>query len=255
MRTATPTQAGTSTAVPDELARTTALVPETVPFISDRDRASIRSGDYLPAMDHKAIAISANRTGIITGQPDDDTAKTAALDACKRATEASGSKNPCQLYAVGNDVVFNVRPPMPPQPWLLRNPAVERLFAGTDMPLVRDTARTYWDKNYPKESKPKALALSSGGYAFDYHGVGSTDEAMRRALKSCGYGSGIPCIIVAVDDNFVVPIPTTMHATGLFHINGNAQIAPELRDSVSRRLSGRPMPGTPSRSARAARPE
>jgi hypothetical protein len=50
-----------------------ALVPETVPFITDQDRAAIRT-DYLPALDHKALAISQSRIGFITGQADDETA-------------------------------------------------------------------------------------------------------------------------------------------------------------------------------------
>jgi TIR domain len=43
------------------------LVPETVPFVSDRERATIRS-QYLPAPDHKALAISASRIGFTTAQ-------------------------------------------------------------------------------------------------------------------------------------------------------------------------------------------
>jgi hypothetical protein len=60
-----------------------ALVPETVPFITDQDRAAIRT-DYLAALDHKALAISQSRIGFITGQADDETARTAALANCQR---------------------------------------------------------------------------------------------------------------------------------------------------------------------------
>jgi hypothetical protein len=81
------------------------LVPEAVPFIRDRDRDAIRSV-YLPAPEHKALAISFNRMGFITGQQDDETAKRAALANCTRATAAIGSKNPCEIYAVGNNVIF-----------------------------------------------------------------------------------------------------------------------------------------------------
>src|SRR5262249_45674997 len=47
-----------------------ALVPELVPFISDHDRATIRN-TYLPADDHKALAISLLRIGFTSGQAND----------------------------------------------------------------------------------------------------------------------------------------------------------------------------------------
>ena len=64
--------------------------------------------------------------------------------------------------------------------------------------------------------KPKALAIASaGGYSF-YLNQESIDEAVRRALEFCGGNAGVPCMIVAIDDEFVVPIPTTMKPVGLF---------------------------------------
>jgi hypothetical protein len=42
-------------------------------------------------------------------------------------------------------------------------------------------------------------------------------------------------MIVAVDDVFVVPIPTMMKAIGFFQTAGNALIAPGSRDGVARR--------------------
>ena len=68
-----------------------ALVPELVPFIPDRGREVIRK-IYLPADDHKALAISMLRMGFITGQADDDTAKAAALDNCRQATMPRATK-------------------------------------------------------------------------------------------------------------------------------------------------------------------
>jgi hypothetical protein len=231
---APPTAAQPAPSQPPATAGT--LVPETVPFIADRARESIRS-EYLPAPDHKALAISFNRAGFTTGQADDETAKAAALDNCKSATEAAGSKNQCQLYAVGNTVVFKGVPPMPPPPWLVRNPTVERPFVSKDLPLVNDNARAFWDKNYPKARKTKALAVAPQGEAFDFTGIDTADEAIRRALESCGYAAGVPCMVVAVDDTFVVPIPTTMKAVGIFHPSSNSRITPELREPLAQRLA------------------
>jgi hypothetical protein len=212
------------------------LVPEMVPFIRDRDRAAIGS-EYLPGPEHKALAISFSRMGFTTGQQDDETAKRAALANCTRTTEAIGSKNRCEIYAVNNNVVFSGgNLPMPPAPWLIRNPSIERPFAAKDLPFVSDSQRASWEKIYSPAGKSKALALAPDGGGFYYMNVAHPDEAIRRALEACGHNAGVACMIVAVDDVFVVPIPLKMKATGFFHVGGNGAIAPELRDGLTRRL-------------------
>jgi len=91
------------------------LVPEIVPFIPDRQRLAIRTA-YMSAPDHKAIAISFVQAAFITDQKDDETAKAAALEACHRAAEPINPGQRCDIYAVGNDVVYGRgRPPMPPE--------------------------------------------------------------------------------------------------------------------------------------------
>ena len=210
-----------------------ALVPETVPFIADSERASIRN-IYLSAPDHKAFAIS-TRLGFITGQKDEATAKTAALEACKRVSGVVA--NTCQLYAVGNAVVYTGgRPPMPPEPWVLRDPAIEKPFVAKDVPLVRDLDRTWLEKNVVPGGKPKAVAIGPGR-ASSFWAQLSTDEAVRRSLERCGFLTGVACMIVAVDDVFVVPIPTTMEATGVFRASDALMIAPDAREAVGRRLA------------------
>ncbi len=209
-----------------------ALVPETVPFISDSERATIRN-IYLSAPDHKALAVS-TRLGFITGQKDEETAKAAALEACKRVSGTLASN--CQLYAVGNAVVYTGgRPPMPPEPWVLRDPAIEKPFAAKDVPLVRDGERTWLEKNFVPGGKPKAVAIGPGRTS-SFWGQLSTDEAVRRSLERCGIISGVACMIVAVDDVFVVPIPTTMEATGIFRASDAPNMAPDAREAVARRL-------------------
>src|SRR5258707_10702286 len=42
----------------------------------------------------------------------------------------------------------------------------------------------------------------------------SPEEAVRRALENCGFVTGVPCMVVAVDDVFVVPVPTALKAVG-----------------------------------------
>jgi adenylate cyclase len=212
------------------------LVPELVPFISDRARATIRN-TYLTADDHKALAISLSRIGFITGQANDEAAKAAALDNCRRATDADGhSDYRCDLYALGNTVVYaGGYPPLPPQPWFVPNTPVERPFDAMSVPLVGDRIKTMLAKQYGGGAKSKALALAPTGAWSMLHGEPSSEEAIRRALEWCGR-HGAPCMIVAVDDRFVVAIPTTMKVTGFFQANTNALILPELRSNVARRL-------------------
>jgi hypothetical protein len=217
-----------------QLAQSRALVPETVPFIPDRERLAIRS-DYLPGADHKALAVSLLLSGFITGQPDDETARQIAIDKCNTLRAAAGGITPCQIYSVGNEVVNAITPPMPRSPWLIRNPAIERPFAAKDLPLLGDQSA------YAKGRKSKALALSSrGDRTWSYFGIASVEEAVRRALEGCGYLFGAACAIVAVDDVFVVPVPRAVKVTGFFAARGNNLIAPEWREVLAGRLEQAP---------------
>jgi class 3 adenylate cyclase len=211
------------------------LVPEIVPFIPDRQRLAIRTA-YMSAPDHKAIAISFV-AAFITDQKDDETAKAAALEACRRATEPSNPAQRCDIYAVGNDVVYGRgRPPMPPEPWFVRDPSIEAPFAIEAVPLANDFFRTNLEKLYRNGRKSKAFAVSPQGLGGIFVGQSSPEEAVRRALELCGSRAGVACVTVTVDDAFVVPIPATMKAVGLFRAAGNPAIAPEARDDLARRL-------------------
>jgi hypothetical protein len=50
----------------------------------------------------------------------------------------------------------------------------------------------------------------------------------------------VPCMIVAADDVFVVPVPSSMKATGFFRAANNASIAANARDDVVRKLADAP---------------
>ena len=235
-RTGVTTTAGTPVSLRPKQAEM--LVPELVPIISDRNRAIIRS-DYLPAQDHKALAVSLTQIGFISGQQDDETAKAVALENCQKATIAGGrAEQQCELYALGNTVVYTGgRPPLPPAPWLVRNPPVERPFAVNEMPLVSDFTRTALAKEFaPSGNYTKALALSPRGATTYFRNQSGPEEAMRRALEACGSAAGVPCMIVAVDDRFVVPIPATMKVVGFFRAATNALLAAEKKDDVARSI-------------------
>jgi hypothetical protein len=209
-----------------------ALLPESVPYISDRDRTAIRS-DYLSAPDHKALAVNM-RMGFASGQASDEAAKSSALATCEKLP--GNEQRKCEIYAVGDKVVLaSGRPPMPPAPWVVRNPAVEKPFAVNLAPLHAANYKAAMER-YAAGQAPKALAVSTRAYA-SFYGQGSQDEATRRTLEFCGSNGSIPCLVVAVDNVFVVAVPETMKPVALFHPASEPSIASDARNVVAGRLA------------------
>jgi hypothetical protein len=60
---------------------------------------------------------------------------------------------------------------------------------------------------------------------------------VRRTLETCGSLAGVPCLVVAVDEVFVVPVPTIMKPTGLFKAADNSSIAADARTDVAHQLA------------------
>jgi adenylate cyclase len=127
---------------------------------------------------------------------------------------------------------------MPPQPWVRHNPATERPFVAKDIPITRDQAKTRIEALYPQGRKTKSLTIGPNGQFFFNVGQENVEESTRRSLENCGANLGIACMTVAVDDVFVVPVPTLMKATGFFHAASNASIVADARDDVVRQLAG-----------------
>jgi hypothetical protein len=156
---------------------------------------------------------------------------------CQKRADALAQPRKCELYAVGNTVVYaHARPPMPPPPWVARDPLLERPLVVGEIPLLREAGKATVERNYLPAHAPKALALSPFGGFFYLFGQESADEAVRRVLELCGNNAGVPCLIVAVDDDFVVPVPASMKVVGFFHAASADAIAPALREDVARRL-------------------
>ncbi len=209
-----------------------------VPFVSDRTRAAL-ANEYANAGDHKAVAFNINGfNGFVTGQPNEEAARTAALEQCQKRADNAQSPRKCELYAVGNSVVYpHGKPPIPPLPWIKRDSLIEKPFSAKDVPLVRDAGRTRLENLYLSARKTKSIALGPGGGFFFNTAIDSIEESARRNLESCGAIAGVPCMIVAVDDVFVVPIPTTLHPLGFFKAAESPVIAPGERDEVARKLN------------------
>jgi hypothetical protein len=129
------------------------------------------------------------------------------------------------------------RPPLPPLPWIRHDPSTEKPFAVKDMPFVRDPGRARLESAYIPGRKSKAIAVGPGGQFIFYLAGETTEESARRALESCGALAGVACMIVAIDDTFVVPVPTALKVTGFFRADKNASIAADARDDVTRKLA------------------
>ncbi len=211
---------------------------DTVPFVSDRTRLALLN-EYAPAADHKAFALNVTGTyAFVTSQPNEEAAKSAALDQCQKKADAIQSPRKCELYAVGNTTVYpHGKPPLPPLPWIRHDPSTERPFVAKDMPLIRDLGKSRLESTYAPGKKSKSIALGPGGQFIDNIGVETIEDSVRRNLESCGAIAGVACMIVAVDDAFVVPVPTTLKVTGLFRAGGSSSIAADATDDVSRKLA------------------
>ncbi len=219
----------------DEIAATS------IPFVPDIVRAQIRD-EYMPGPDTKALAITTGRIiGFVTGQPNEDIAKNVALDTCQKRVEAQKVNLKCEIYAVGNRVVYTrAHPPMPPAPYVTRDVLVERPLVADEVPFVREPAKAGLQKTYMSARKSKAVALGPGGALYYYYNHDTADEAIRRALELCGSNAGTPCMIIALDDSFVVPIPKTMKAINFFRPATNSFVAANEREFLARRYAGAP---------------
>ncbi len=211
---------------------------ESVPFVGDRVRLRLAS-EYAAASGDKALALTI--TGVnafVTGQPSEEAAKGAALEQCQKYADAMQPPRRCEIYAVGNNVVYpHGRPPLPPLPWIRRDPLIEKPFAAKDVPLMRDPGKARLESAYLPARKAKSVAIGPGGQFFFNIGVDTAEESMRRNLETCGAFTGVACMIVALDDAFVVPVPTTLKPIGFFHADRNASIVADAREDVARKLA------------------
>jgi adenylate cyclase len=210
----------------------------TVPFVSDRTRA-ILANEYMPGADYKAFALNVNGVDVfVLDQQNEEAAKTAALEQCQKRADTTAVPRKCELYAVGNALVYSHgRPPMPPLPWIRRDPSTERPFVAKDVPIVRDPGKARLESAYPPARKSKSVAIGPGGAFFFNVGSETVEESTRRILETCGAVVGAPCMIVAADDDFVVPVPTTFKAIGFFRADRHPSIAADARDDLARKLA------------------
>lgn len=213
------------------------LAADSVPFINERVRNYL-AGDYSAAGDYKAFALNVGGfTGAVLNQPSEEAARNGAIEQCQKRADAAQSPRRCELYAVGNNVVYtHGKPPMPPAPYFRHDTMTERAFASKDFPIVRDPQKVRLENMFVPAAKSRSVALGPGGQYFMVLGASSAEDAARRSLESCGAIAGVACMVIAVDDNFVVPIPTLFRITGFFRAASNASIIADQRDEVVSKL-------------------
>ena len=158
-----------------------------VPFVSDRARATL-GNEYAPAADFKAFALNIGGfSAFVTAQPSEEAARSAAVEQCQKRADTAQSPRKCEIYAVGNTVVYlRGKPPVPPLPWIRHDPVTEKTFVTENVPLTRDSGKTRLENVYVTGRRTKALALGPGGQFFVTSGLETVEEAARRSIESCG---------------------------------------------------------------------
>jgi adenylate cyclase len=210
-------------------------VVENVPFVSDRIHVLLTSA-YVPAPDYKALALSnLGSFAFVVGKPSEEAAKAGATEQCQKLADALQAPRKCDLYAVGNIVVYALG--KPPVPWIRHDPVIEKPFVAKDIPLLDDPGKALLERNYAPGKTIKTIAIGPGGQFFYNVDVDSVEESARRNLKLCGAAATVPCMIVAADDVFVVPVPAKFRVIGFFRAVGNTAIAVDAGEDLARKLA------------------
>jgi hypothetical protein len=230
--------AAVSKLTPPLLASAENFSAEAVPFITTKTRTAL-ANEYAPAGPNKAVAINITGfTAYVVDQPDQAAAKTAAVEQCQQRADAAHSVRKCEIYAIGEKVVYpHGRPPLPSWPWVRHDPSIERPFVAKDLPLIADNYKAQFANMFPQAKTSKSIAVASNGLFYYHAGAESTEDAARRSLESCGALAGVVCMIVALDDAFVAPVPATSKATGFFDAATNSSIARDARNEVANKLA------------------
>ncbi len=211
---------------------------EAVPFVSSQTRTKLAI-EYARAGASKALAL--NITGyyaFVVAAQDQESARSDALGQCQKMADIGRSIRKCEIYAIDDKVVFSRgRPPLPPWPWVTHDPSTERPFVAKDLPLMADNYKASFATSYPQTRKSKAIAVAPNGLFYYHGGEATAEDVTRRSLESCGALAGAACKVVALDDVFVVPVPTTAKATGFFEAVTNSSIARDARSDLANKLA------------------
>ena len=187
--------------------------------------------------DFKAFALNVSGfSGFVSGAAERRRGEDRGVEQCQKRADAAQSPRKCELYAVGDTVVYaHGRPPMPPLPWIRRDAATEKPFASKDMPLMRDQAKAQARERLCAGPKDQGDRDRSGRQLLlSTPASMSAEEAVRRALETCGAIAGVACMIVALDDN--------LRRSGSDHLEGHRLLPGRRQCSISPRSARRRRP-------------
>ena len=219
-----------------------------VPFVSERIRATLEK-EYAPAGDFKAFSLNfGGFNAFVTGQPSEEAARSMAVEQCQKRADSASSPRKCELYAVGNKVVYtHGKPPMPPPPWIKHDPVPSGHLPPNEVPLTRDPGKARLENIYVPARKTKVLALGPGvgqylhdpWCGFGRGGVAPESGIVRRHCRRPLHDRGAERYLRrSGSDN--------MKVTGFFKAADTSLIAPEARDDAARKLADARVDGTRS---------
>jgi hypothetical protein len=203
-----------------------------VPFVSDAARVQLQG--YADAPPRKAIAVSRSGMGVAVGAESDDAAQQRALLECRN----NSIDTPCELYALGDSVVWAKGVlPMPLPVDIRSEPRAETVGDGT-LPLVLPgvAARIATDYLHRDDSRALAIGGERAGWAY---GIASQQEATRRALERCADLSSGPCLLYALGDKLLQPLPRSRKIVSVFTFAGDTRIPRAERDELMKIYAGR----------------
>ena len=118
-----------------------------------------------PAGDYKAFALNIGGfTGASSGSRTRKPRETRRSSNARSAPMPRSRRGSCELYAVGNTVVYtHGKPPMPPQPWVRHDAMTERPFVPKDFRWCAIRQKPAREHLRAGGERPSAIALGPGG--------------------------------------------------------------------------------------------
>jgi adenylate cyclase len=197
----------------------------------------------LRAPNYKALAMNTFESHFVSGLPSQEIADKAAVENCESTkrrptteTALAEVEYRCDLFASGAVVVTQrTNIAMPPMPWV--DASVQRPFLAAELPMASQETKDATERRYGRSPRSKAIVIAPNGRLFLTSAESGPEEAMRRSLERCGYVSKAACLVVALDDTFVIAVPTLAKAVGFYRQDALFGMPTEERAEIARQLA------------------
>jgi class 3 adenylate cyclase len=201
-----------------------------VPLVTDRVRSSL--ADYARQPDFRAIAISHIGWGASSGLPNSVSAERDALDRCKRRDP----KGDCQIYAVGDQVVW---PPLPAPLSADFHPApLDVPLELADHAIIKGMPNPAGLDAYLKSNNHKALAVTDKVFSSMVDRADGA-EAIRLAVERCSDSAKSPCLLVSVDGLLTVRIPRSHGIVRPYTLAGETEMSETDKERIAKIYGGK----------------